>query len=93
MQTALSNDKARCYMITVLLFEKPIAVVRTTDGIRAIAITKWLLQQTPTVDVSVDPGPDPGPYIARSSNSEEQQIFDQRTEMFAGEVSLAAILL
>jgi hypothetical protein len=82
-------------MMTVLLFERPIAVVRTTDGAWAIAITRWLLKELPTVEVDVEPHVASGShrYVARSSNAEEVEAFAQRTLTFEGEAHLAAILL
>ena len=82
-------------MITVLLFETPIAVVRTTEGARAIAIARWLLKETPSIEC-MDESATVGAvnrYSARVSNDEERAIFEQRVQIFEGEAHLAAVLL
>jgi hypothetical protein len=82
-------------MITVLLFETPIAVVSTTEGARAIAIARWLLKETRSIDCMGEAATlrAANRYSARMSNDEERAVFEQRVQIFNGEAHLAAVLL
>ena len=81
-------------MFTVLLRDVPVAIVRVRKPEKAIAMTRWLLKETPILEVEAELSADTNRrYSARECSSAELALFQQRASVVDGEGLLGAILI